>query len=165
MEVEDIDDDDMPAAAEQEPPTWVTAVEDIDDYEIIDDDVPLGLLPRGVSKKLDPPAAGPLQPSLTRKRKGKQLQPVPFDLSARPEADGLWHCKSCEVVYETRAALFGHARFCEAVNAWQCEWCKATAGETHHKGNGPNGPKTLCSACSQRFRSGHNAMPAQNDKG
>ena len=93
------------------------------------------------------------------------MQLVPFDVGVRPRADGLWHCDLCEAYYETRTGLFGHARFCEGRNAWKCEWCKCGANETHHKCQGPNGAKTLCSACGQRYRSGHNGMPEQNDKG
>ena len=135
----------------------------------IDDDVSTTAngLPRGVSSKRTPPEDGSaVPPSLTRKRqKSKQLQLVPFDMSARPAADGRWRCDGCDAEYGTRTGLFGHVRFCEARCAWQCEWCKCTVADTHHKGNGPNGAKTLCSACSGRYRAGHNSMPEQNERG
>ena len=53
----------------------------------------------------------------------------------------------CSATYETRTLLFAHVRFCESANAWRCEWCECSALETHHKSTGPNGIKTLCSAC------------------
>ena len=54
-----------------------------------------------------------LPPSLTRKRpRGKVLQVVQFDTSAKPGPDGRYRCESCEAVYETRTRFFGHARFC-----------------------------------------------------
>ena len=123
-----------------------------------------------ISKRKDcplPPYCEWYAPSETRKRpKGKVLQLVPFDLSVRPDpADGRWRCKTCPSSYDTRTLLFGHARFCEGQEVWQCEWCQCRESETHHKANGPSGAKTLCSACSARYRAGHNGLPTQNDKG
>lgn len=140
----------------------------IDDIDSGDEEGPAPVaLPHGVSAKRIPPAEGPLPPSLTRKRPrgARQIVLAPFDLSVRPSADGRWRCEGCGADYSTRTLLFGHARFCETVSVWQCEWCKCTAAETHHKCAGPNGPKTLCSACAQRFRSGHSSMPQQNERG
>jgi hypothetical protein len=117
-------------------------------------------------KRLLLPCCGECPPSLTAKRqKGKILQLLPFDLSVRPNAEGAWLCTTCPATYENRPQLFGHVRFCEGQNVWSCEWCGCRESETHHKSSGPSGAKTLCSACSARYRSGHNSLPSTNDKG
>mgnify|MGYP003686552505 CR=1 FL=1 len=49
--------------------------------------------------------------------------------------------------------------------SWRCMWCSAKASETSGKGPGPDGPGTLCSACSGRYRSGHTGPPQQDEEG
>jgi hypothetical protein len=110
-----------------------------------------------------------LPPSLTPKRgrrSGGPPEMVPVDADARPSADGAWRCRICGAAYEARIGLFAHARFCEGrAVAWACEWCNCSEEETNHRATGPNGIKTLCSACNQRWRHGADGMPEQNDKG
>ena len=129
------------------------------EIEDIDDEAP-----PSVEKKRA--AEGALPPSMTRKRpKGPYFKMLALNATARPSGDGRWQCDQCEAAYDTRTGLFGHVRFCEGRNAWRCEWCACTEMQTNHKANGPNGEKTLCSACGARFRGGANAMPQQNDRG
>ena len=129
------------------------------EIEDIDDEAP-----PSVEKKRA--AEGALPPSMTRKRpKGQYFKMLALNATARPSGDGRWQCDQCEAAYDTRTGLFGHVRFCEGRNAWRCEWCACTEMQTNHKANGPNGEKTLCSACGARFRGGANAMPQQNDRG
>jgi hypothetical protein len=111
-----------------------------------------------------------LPPSLTPKKpRPSRMGPpvvVAFDFSVRPDADGTWRCTACATAYDSRLALYAHARFCTGREAeWACEWCGCCEGETPHKASGPNGARTLCSACGQRWRHGHDSMPKQNDKG
>ena len=124
----------------------------------------------------DPPRAlkaWPLPPSLTPKKRGTSaltLVEVPLDVGAVASvaADGawVWACDSCEARYETRTGLYAHTRFCAGRKAaWSCEWCACTEAETSHKASGPNGARTLCSACGQRWRHGAEGMPTQNRKG
>ena len=108
----------------------------------------------------------PLPPSLTPKKRGSSRAEVALDLEARPSADGAWRCTTCDAAYESRTGLFAHTRFCVGrVASWSCEWCSCSEIETAHKATGPNGVKTLCSACGQRYRHGAHGMPTQNDKG
>ena len=111
----------------------------------------------------------PLPPSLTPKKRGRSggLAEVTLDVDVRrSSADGAWHCAACDAAYETRTGLYAHARFCVGrEQAWTCEWCACTEAETNNKASGPNGQRTLCSACGQRYRHGMNAMPTQNEKG
>ena len=110
-----------------------------------------------------------LPPSLTPKRGRPRGMPPPivtFDLEVRASEDGAWRCGACGATYEARVGLFAHTRFCSGrAAAWACEWCGCSEGETNHKATGPSGAKTLCSACSQRYRHGADGMPTQNDKG
>ena len=115
------------------------------EIEDIDDEAP-----PSVEKKRA--AEGALPPSMTRKRpKGQYFKMLALNATARPSGDGRWQCDQCEAAYDTRTGLFGHVRFCEGRNAWRCEWCACTEMQTNHKANGPNGEKTLCSACGARF--------------
>ena len=110
----------------------------------------------------------PLPPSLTPKKRHKSgtLAEVALDVNAEPAADGAWRCATCDTPYETRTGLFAHARFCAGRAAgWTCEWCQCTEAETHGKASGPNGIRTLCSTCGQRYRHGAESMPEQNEKG
>ena len=132
--------------------------------EAIDED---GAPPGAAARAADGTVANPvLPPSLTRKRPRSKVPPtVHLDMNARPHADGLWHCSTCDATYTSRIGLFGHARFCEELAAWRCSWCDCTAAETVHKGSGPDGQRTLCSTCSSRYRAGHTGPLEQNDKG
>ena len=47
----------------------------------------------------------------------------------------------------------------------ECRWCGVGAQLIHGKGPGPDGPKTLCSACSSRYRAGHTAAPLRDADG
>lgn len=108
----------------------------------------------------------PLPPSMTPKKRGSARAEVALDLDVQPAADGAWRCKMCEAAYDTRIGLFAHTRFCAGrAAAWRCEWCNCSELETNHKATGPNGIKTLCSACGQRYRHGAEGMPRQNEKG
>ena len=111
----------------------------------------------------------PLPPSLTPKKRHKAgaLPEVALDLQAtRSQEDGAWHCGTCDAPYESRIGLFAHARFCAGrAAAWACEWCACSEAETQGKASGPNGIRTLCSACGQRYRNGAEGMPQQNEKG
>lgn len=49
--------------------------------------------------------------------------------------------------------------------SWRCGWCEAKIGETSGKGPGPDGPGSLCSTCSSRFRAGHTGPPQQDEEG
>ena len=157
MQQEDLDEDELEMVAATTAADLIPdGLDGPDADEAIDADRP-------IARKVTP---WPLPPSLTRKRpRGKSFQPTSFDTATRPRADGFWYCDTCDACYETCTGLFGHVHFCEGRVTWQCEWCKCGAHETHHKAQGPNGPKTLCSACGQRYRTGHNGMPEQNEKG
>jgi len=150
---EEIDADDLPLM----PPPGATG--------------PAGLVPKRVYAATTEEAPGPwpLPPSQTRKRPRGKLVAGPSQGGVHPtfkaDAQGRWPCAPCGALHESRTGLYGHLRFCPAVDAWRCEWCQCGAKETHHKSIGPNGAKTLCSACSQRFRSGHNSLPQQNEAG
>ena len=82
------------------------------------------------------------------------------------DEDGSSHfvCEGCAKKFESIGALGGHKRFCDQ-GVWRCKWCEVRADECSGKGPGPEGPKTLCSACSARFRAGHTAAPLRDDKG
>ena len=60
--------------------------------------------------------------------------------------------------------LSGHKRFCDG-GAWRCGWCTATARNSAGRGPGPEGARTLCSACSSRYRSGHTGPPPKDADG
>ena len=77
---------------------------------------------------------------------------------------GKFVCDLCSRQFETIGALGGHKRFCDG-GTWRCGWCEVLATECSGKGPGPNGPKTLCSACSARFRAGHTAPPLRDADG
>jgi hypothetical protein len=112
------------------------------------------------------PGPWPLPPSQTRKRARAKLVAGPAATSSlKPDPQGLWPCSSCSALYASRTDLYGHLRFCPALDAWRCDWCGCGAHHTPHKSSGPAGPKTLCSACSARFRAGHSGPPQQNDAG
>jgi hypothetical protein len=116
-------------------------------------------------KRLLLPCCGECPPSLTAKRqKGKILQLLPFDLSVRPNAEGAWLCATCPATYENRPELFGHVRFCDG-GTWRCTWCHCSGQECGNKSTGPDGPATLCTSCSQRWKSGHSGPPPKDDTG
>ena len=67
-------------------------------------------------------------------------------------------------MFETFSALGVHRRHCDG-GSWRCGWCECKRGETSGRGPGPDGPGSLCSACSSRFRAGHTSRPSQNANG
>ena len=73
-------------------------------------------------------------------------------------------CDLCTRQFDTIGALGGHKRFCDS-GTWRCGWCEVRSDECSGKGPGPDGPKTLCSACSARFRAGHTAPPLRDSEG
>eukprot|EP00936_MAST-01D_sp_MAST-1D-sp1_P001661 g1661.t1 len=79
-------------------------------------------------------------------------------------ADGKYVCPACEKTFDSIPGLGGHMRFCSGGN-WTCEWCGIPELETHGKSPGPNGPKTLCTACGSRFRAGHTRMVSKTEDG
>ena len=79
-------------------------------------------------------------------------------------ADGKYECDQCSKVFESVVAVGGHKRFCDG-GTWSCNWCNAKAVETSSKSPGPDGAKTLCQACSARWRSGHTSAPQQDADG
>jgi len=78
--------------------------------------------------------------------------------------DGKFVCERCTRQFDSIGALGGHKRFCD-MGTWRCGWCEVRADECSGKGPGPAGPKTLCSACSARFRAGHTAPPLRDADG
>lgn len=80
------------------------------------------------------------------------------------DEDGRFVCASCDRKFDTFAARGVHMRRCDG-GSWRCMWCSAKASETSGKGPGPDGPGTLCSACSGRYRSGHTGPPQQDEEG
>jgi len=122
-----------------------------------------------VATSEEAPGPWPLPPSQTRKRprgKGRHAVVAASALEQlKQDEAGRWACGACGSVYPDPTGLYGHLRFCSSADAWSCEWCHCSAHETHHKANGPAGPKTLCSACGQRYRSGHNNAPQLNEAG
>lgn len=87
-----------------------------------------------------------------------QREPV-----ARAE-NGDFICNRCSKTYDSMVRLSGHRRFCDG-GAWRCAWCHVDANDGGGKGPGPDGPRTLCSACSSRFRSGHEGPPPKDANG
>eukprot|EP01043_Picozoa_sp_COSAG02_P023746 COSAG02_NODE_1276_length_13504_cov_15.182618_8_plen_2319_part_00 len=79
-------------------------------------------------------------------------------------ADGKYECENCKKVFDSVVAVGGHKRFCDGGN-WHCNWCNATSAETSSKSPGPDGAKTLCQACSARWKSGHTSAPQQDADG
>jgi hypothetical protein len=79
-------------------------------------------------------------------------------------AEGKFVCESCTRQFDTIGALGGHRRFCDK-GEWRCQWCECRVDQCAGKGPGPEGPKTLCSACSARFRAGHTAAPLRDEQG
>ena len=87
-------------------------------------------------------------------------------LAGPPERDheGRYPCDKCERTFETFRALGVHGRDCDG-GAWRCAWCACKAHETSGKSPGPDGPRTLCSACASRYRAGHAGPPKVNESG
>ena len=79
-------------------------------------------------------------------------------------SDGKYICTECERKFDSVGALGGHKRFCDS-GSWRCGWCTCKYEDCSGKGPGPEGPKTLCSACSSRFRNGHSGPPSTNNEG
>ena len=61
----------------------------------------------------------------------------------------------------TRRPLSRHPR----PGAWRCQWCECKYEDANGKGPGPSGAQTLCSACANRWRSGHTGPPQRNEDG
>ena len=61
-------------------------------------------------------------------------------------------------------AVGGHRRYCDS-GLWACKWCETKNPGSSGKGEGPDGPKTLCGSCNTRYKAGHIGAPKQNDKG
>ena len=80
------------------------------------------------------------------------------------DENGLFVCEGCHKTFETIRGLGSHRRGCSGGH-WKCEWCSCLEATSGGKCPGPNGPKTLCSACGSRFRNGHVAPPMQNADG
>ena len=80
---------------------------------------------------------------------------MPRGFQGPPEKneDGKYMCDTCDRQFDTISALGGHRRFCDQ-GTWQCAWCECKHETGISKGPGPDGAKTLCSACSSRWRSG-----------
>ena len=79
-------------------------------------------------------------------------------------AEGKYACDRCSKSFDSVVALGGHKRFCDG-GKWNCNWCNANSLEASSKSPGPDGPKTLCQACSARWRSGHTSAPEQDASG
>jgi hypothetical protein len=85
---------------------------------------------------------------------------------ARIERDdeGRLICDRCHKTFDSLIRLSGHKRFCDG-GTWRCEWCDVDDGDAGGKGQGPTGPRTLCSICASRFRGGHTAPPPRDSDG
>jgi len=88
--------------------------------------------------------------------KAGHSSPLPRD------ADGNWVCDQCDRKFDTTTGLNIHRLHCDG-GVWRCGWCEKKNDGA--KGPGPDGPGTLCSACSQRFRHGHTGPPARDASG
>uniref|UniRef100_A0A7S4BUH4 C2H2-type domain-containing protein n=1 Tax=Chrysotila carterae TaxID=13221 RepID=A0A7S4BUH4_CHRCT len=60
-------------------------------------------------------------------------------------------CDFCRRIFDAAMALGSHQRYCDD-GTWRCLLCECTFAETASKCHGPNGPRTLCVACSTRHR-------------
>ena len=80
--------------------------------------------------------------------------PPPTHTTGPPEkdADGRYPCDKCDSTFESFRALGIHSRTCDGGN-WSCQWCE-TKDKAAGKGPGPDGPRTLCSNCAGRYRTG-----------
>ena len=78
--------------------------------------------------------------------------------------DGKYQCEGCGKQFESIVALGGHKRYCDG-GMWKCGWCGCDSLQANSKSPGPDGAKTLCSACSARWRSGHTEAPQQDGSG
>lgn len=79
-------------------------------------------------------------------------------------SEGKFVCTHCDRKFESVGALSGHKRFCDS-GTWRCGWCSCKYDECSGKGPGPSGAKTLCSACSGRYRNGHTGPPSTSEDG
>lgn len=79
-------------------------------------------------------------------------------------AEGKYLCEKCDRAFDNISSLGGHSRFCDGGN-WRCGWCKSKRDECSGKGPGPEGVQTLCSLCSQRWKSGHSGLPEAGPDG
>ena len=77
---------------------------------------------------------------------------------------GEWMCTGCGRGFPSMGALGGHRRFCDG-GVWRCQWCDCKYEDANGKGPGPSGAQTLCSACANRWRSGHTGPPQRNEDG
>lgn len=75
--------------------------------------------------------------------------------------DGRYPCERCGRTFETFSALGVHGRNCDG-GSWRCAWCSIKADASGGKSPGPDGPRTLCSNCGGRYRSGATG-PAKAD--
>ena len=87
-------------------------------------------------------------------------------LAGPPERDheGRYPCDKCERTFETFRALGVHGRDCDG-GAWRCAWCACDAQHAQGRNPGPDGPRTLCSVCASRYRSGATGPPATTADG
>ena len=104
-----------------------------------------------------------LKVHLKRGCKGIEKERLVEGIHYTKAEDGQLMCTKCEKNYSSEAGLRGHlTKGCDH-GKWRCQWCGS--GKSAGKSPGPDGPKTLCSSCSSRFRSGHEGPPQRNSDG
>ena len=108
-------------------------------------------------------STGPNGPKTLCNACGSRFRAGHMSMPQKNEA-GKYLCPDCGRPFATIGALGGHRRFCDSGN-WRCKWCECKGDQCSGKGPGPEGPKTLCSACSARFRAGHTAAPLRDASG
>ena len=77
---------------------------------------------------------------------------------------GEYACDFCGRGFPSISSLGGHRRFCDG-GMWRCAWCHLSGQECGNKSVGPDGPATLCTSCSQRWKSGHSGPPPKDETG
>ena len=77
---------------------------------------------------------------------------------------GEYACDFCGRGFPSISSLGGHRRFCDG-GMWRCAWCHLSGQECGNKSIGPDGPATLCTSCSQRWKSGHSGPPPKDETG
>lgn len=110
------------------------------------------------NKSIGPDGPATLCTSCSQRWKSGHSGPPPKDETGR------FVCEECARTFDTISGLGSHRARCDG-GVWRCEWCNADYASTTGKGPGPNGAKTLCSACSARFRGGASGPPTTNDQG
>ena len=78
--------------------------------------------------------------------------------------EGKYECERCGKGFDTIMGLGSHRKRCDG-GLWRCGWCVCSIEETSGKSPGPQGPGTLCSTCSSRWKSGHTGPPERNEDG